>query len=163
MQLKLCTMVGICSVTLAACAVDSPIQPASTSKSGFDGAVYKGKTVVTGTGSPDNEAYRVFVQGATGFVSIGAVREDVEQRAKAFCDRKGRAVESLSETTATPPYVLGNFPRVEIVFGCVAGSTSATSDDPKYSKLINLKKLLDSGVITQSEFDSEKAKILNSP
>ena len=72
-------------------------------------------------------------------------------------------MESLSETTATPPYVLGNFPRVEIVFGCVAVSTLATSDDPKYSKLINLKKLLDSGVITQSEFDSEKAKILNSP
>jgi hypothetical protein len=163
MHLKLCAVVVICSVTLAACAVDSPIQPASTSKSGFEGAVYKGKTVVTATGSPDNEAYRVFVQGATGFVSIGAVREDAEQRAKAFCDRKGRAVESLSETTATPPYVLGNFPRVEIVFGCVAVSTSATSDDPKYSKLINLKKLLDSGVITQSEFDSEKAKILNSP
>src|SRR5450631_2965137 len=106
MQLKLCTVAGICSVTLAACAVDSPIQPASTSKSGFEGAVYKGKTVVTGTGSPDNEAYQVFVQGATGFVSIGAVREEAEQRAKAFCDRKGRAVESLSETTATPPYVL---------------------------------------------------------
>jgi hypothetical protein len=75
-------------------------------------------------------------------------------------------MESLSETTANPPYILGNFPRVEIVFDCVEkpGSTAATAgDDVKYTKLTILKKLLDSGVITQEEFDREKAKILNQP
>lgn len=35
--------------------------------------------------------------------------------------------------------------------------------DPKYIKLVNLKKLLDTGVITQAEFDREKAKILSQP
>jgi Short C-terminal domain len=149
---------------IAACAVDAPIQPAATSESRFAHAAYKGTTVVTGSGSPDSETYRVFVQGATGFVSIGAVREDAEQRARAFCDRKGKAVQSLSETTANPPYILGNFPRIEIVFDCVA-MTAATrlGEDPKYTKLANLKRLLDSGALTQAEFDSEKAKILNQP
>lgn len=44
------------------------------------------------------------------------------------------------------------------------GSPDATADeDPNYTKLVNLKKLLDSGVITKAEFDAEKAKILSRP
>jgi len=108
----------------------------------------------------------VFIQAATGFVSIQSVRDDAEQRAKEFCDRKGKVMESLSETTAKPPYILGNFPRVEIVFDCIEkppSSTTTAGDDAKYTKLVNLKKLLDSGAITQEEFDREKAKILSQP
>jgi hypothetical protein len=161
--LVLCT--GAASL-LVGCAVSTPIQPAGTSKSGFEGAVYKGETVTTGSAAPGNEAYRVFIQGATGFVSIQSVRDDAEQRAKEFCGRKGKAMESLSETTARPPYILGNFPRVEIVFDCISASSTAatvTDDDPKYTKLVNLKKLLDSSVITQKEFETEKAKLLAQP
>jgi hypothetical protein len=160
------TLVMVAVSCLSGCAVTAPIQPANTSKSGFDGAVYKGTTVVTGTATPGNESYRVFIQGATGFVSIQTVRDDAEQRAKDFCDRKGKAFESLAETTAAPPYILGNFPRVEIVFDCVAHPASlapSTSDDPKYTKIANLKKLLDSGAITQEEFNREKTKILSQP
>jgi hypothetical protein len=62
--------------------------------------------------SPLTEDCRVFVQGATGFVSIQSVRDDAEQRAKEFCARKHQTMESLAETTAKPPYILGNFPRV---------------------------------------------------
>jgi putative oligomerization/nucleic acid binding protein len=151
---------------LISCAVTSPIQPASASQSAFAGAVYKGETVTTGTAAPGNEAYRVFIQGATGFVGIQSVRDDAEQRAKEFCGRKDKVMESLSETTAKPPYILGNFPRVEIVFDCIAvaaAATTVTGDDPKYTKLMNLKKLLDGGAITQDEFDREKSKVLNEP
>jgi hypothetical protein len=98
------------SFCLAGCAVTSPIQPANSSKSAFEGAVYKGTTVVVSPGTPGNEAYRVFIQGATGFVSQQSVRDDAEQRAKEFCDRKGKVMESLTERTANPPYILGNFP-----------------------------------------------------
>jgi hypothetical protein len=154
------------SSALIGCAVTAPIQPASSSRSAFSDAVYKGETVTTGSGGPGNEAYRVFIQGATGFVSIQSVRDDAEQRAKEFCGRKGREMESLSETTAKPPYILGNFPRVEIVFDCVsvpAAASTVAGDDPKYTKLMNLKKLLDGGVLTQEEFDREKAKLLSQP
>jgi hypothetical protein len=153
-------------VVIAGCAVTAPIQPARSSKSAFDGAVYKGQTVTVSAGTPGNEVYRVFNHGATGFVPIQSVRDDAEQRAKDFCDRKGKAFESLTETTAVPPYILGNYPRVEIVFDCVehpASLAPSPGDVPKYTKLVNLKKLLDGGVITQEEFNREKAKILNEP
>jgi hypothetical protein len=81
-------------------------------------------------------------------------------------DGAGKTMLSLRETTATPPYILGNFPRVEIIFGCVDkiyATGAAGGDDPKYDKLVNLKKLLDAKIITQQEFDAEKAKILNAP
>jgi putative oligomerization/nucleic acid binding protein len=158
---------AICTVTLSlgACAVTSPIQSASTSKSAFEGAVYKGRTVIINPGTPGNPAFRVFIQGATGFVSMQSVRDDAEQRATAFCDRKGKAMESLTETTATPPYILGNFPRIEIVFDCIEkqGSVAPASSDDKYARLAKLKQLLDSGAITQQEFNQEKAKILAQP
>jgi hypothetical protein len=128
------------------------------------GRVFKGTTATVSTGTPGNEQYRVFQQGATGFVSLQSVRETAEQRAQEFCGRKGRTMESLQETTASPPYILGNFPRIEIVFDCVQGPlASQTRDDPKYAKLVNLKNLLDGGVITQAEFDTEKLKILSQP
>lgn len=75
-------------------------------------------------------------------------------------------MESVIETTSDPPYILGNFPRIEIVFDCIdkpSALPAAANDDPKYTKLVNLKKLLDTGVITQAEFDREKAKILSQP
>jgi hypothetical protein len=122
--------------------------------------------VTISAGTPGSETYRVFNQAATGFTSLQSVREDTEQRATAFCDRKGKVMESVRETTSTPPYILGNFPRIEIVFDCVEKPTftaSSTGEDPKYTKLVNLKKLLDGGIITQAEFDREKAKILGQP
>jgi hypothetical protein len=73
-------------------------------------------------------------------------------------------MESLTERTANPPYILGNSARIDIVFDCIEKpSASPTVDDPKYTKLVNLKRLLDTGVITQAEFDKEKAKILSQP
>jgi len=76
-------------------------------------------------------------------------------------------MEILTETTANPPYLLGNFPRLEIVFDCIdnTGAKPAVSgsDNSKYRRLLDLKKLLDAGVLTQQEFDSEKAKVLAEP
>ncbi|HWS69777.1 MAG TPA: SHOCT domain-containing protein [Steroidobacteraceae bacterium] len=160
------SIITLATLCFVGCAETSPIQPAATSKSHFAGAVYKGEFVTTGSGTPGADAYRVFVQGATGFVSIQSVRNDAEQRAKEFCGRKKQTMESLVETTAKPPYILGNFPRVEIVFDCVAvpdAQPAFAGDDSRYMKLMNLKKLLDGGIITQDEFNQEKAKILAQP
>jgi hypothetical protein len=150
---------------LVGCAITSPIQSAATSKSAFEGAVYKGQTVTVNPARPGVPAYRVFIQGATGFVSMQSVRDDAEQRATAFCDRKGQVMESLSEAVATPPFVLGNFPRIEIVFDCIdkGGTPAAAPADDKYAKIARLKQLLDSGALTQEEFNAEKAKVLAQP
>jgi hypothetical protein len=113
--------------------------------------------------TPGSPSFRVFQQGATGFVSIQSVREDAEQRANEFCDRKGKTMASLTETTSTPPYILGNFPRIEIVFECIAKPGAPAQGGDKYGQIAKLKQLLDSGAITQEEFNREKAKILDQP
>jgi len=58
-------------------------------------------------------------QGATGYVPISALREDVEDRAQKFCERQGKHMVLLGEEISKPPYIFGNFPRIEIVFAAV--------------------------------------------
>ena len=154
----------ILACVLSGCASSTAVEAASTSKSQFDGAVYSGKTVELDKAIPGSEIYRAFQQGATGFVSVGSVRASVEDTASKHCSRKGKVVRPLEETTSTPPHILGNFPRVEWLFQCVdqpqsSGTAPAMGGD-KLSQLERLKKLLDSGAISQQEYDNEKAKIL---
>ena len=153
------------SMVLSGCSDSPAIQPANSSKSKFEDSVYHGESVTVNPTPPGIQEYRVFQEGATGFVSIQSVRETAEQRATDFCERSGKVMKSLRETTAKPPFILGNFPGVEIIFGCVdKPPVAAPSDsDSKYKKLAELKKPLDTGVLTQQEFEQEKAKILNQP
>jgi putative oligomerization/nucleic acid binding protein len=135
-----------------------------SSKSEFDGAVYQGDTTIVSNNASSIEEFRVFHQGATSFVSVQTIRESAEKRATEFCHRTGRMPQLFRETTSRPPHILGNFPRIELVFGCVDKPLATPSgDDPKYARLINLKKLLDSGVLTREEFEREKVKILSLP
>jgi hypothetical protein len=116
-----CGTLSVCLTVLllTGCEASPPIELASESKSHFESAVYKGQTAAIDKGTPGNPQYRVFSEGATGFVSISSVRKDAETRADAFCGRKGKIMNSLAETVATPPYILGNFPRIEIIFECI--------------------------------------------
>lgn len=65
---------------------------------------------------PDRDIYRVYQRGGSGFVPVNAVRSSAEERAEAFARRQGRGMVVLGEATSKPPHILGNFPRVEIVF-----------------------------------------------
>ena len=154
------------AIALAACGQTSAIQATDKSKSHFADAAFKGETVVLSRPTKYNEQYRLFQQGATGYVPLQSVRDDVELRAGQFCERKGQSLNALQETTSTPPHILGNFPRVELVFECVAKAASPgtpPTEDVKFTKLSNLKKLLDSGTLTQAEFEQEKKKVLSLP
>src|SRR4051794_18169518 len=104
---------------LSGCSQTSAIQAADKSKSGFADAVFAGESVVQSEPTSGSEKYRVFQQAATGFVSLQSVRKSVEVRADQFCERKGRALNVLQETTSKPPHILGNFPRAELEFECV--------------------------------------------
>lgn len=148
---------------IAGCAMTGAIQPVSASKSGFDGAVYSGETSVMNAPTPKTEVYRVFNQGATGFVSLEANREDAESRATQFCSQRQQAFLPLQGTVSKPPYILGNLPRVEIVFECVPKEVVAQQSPvtDKYTKLAELKRLLDDGALTQAEFEKEKNKLLS--
>ena len=150
---------------LGGCANTTTVQPAATSKSGFEGAVFSGRTLDVEPAVVGAEKFRVFQQGATGFVSVQNVRADVESIATDFCGRKSKAMHAVSETVSVPPHILGNFPRLELTFQCVdrPDVKPAGPSIGKYESLASLKKLLESGAVTQLEFDAEKAKILAAP
>lgn len=152
-------------LVIGGCATASPIQPAETSKSQFDDAVYDGETIDVSAPTPGAKRFRIFHQASSGFTPISAVRSSAEQRMTEFCGRDGKAVHVVRETSATPPYILGNWPRVELEFECLPKSQGASGSDQvsKYSRLTELKRLLDEGVLTQEEFEQEKKKVLSEP
>jgi uncharacterized protein YceK len=152
----------VAAFILTGCSSTTPIQRADQSESGF-GSVYNGYTSVLREDIPDSEAYRVFNKGASGFVPLSAVRENAEKRAKDFCGRKSQVVDLVRETTSVGPHILGNFPRIEIVFACIDSKNEFGNEHASgsYSKLRELKSLLDDGLITQQEYDKGKTRILS--
>lgn len=103
---------------LSGCAVNSSIQPVGSSSSGFDGAVYAGETFIIGKTTKGGEEYRLFQQGGTGFTQVESLKSAVYGQATNFCSKKGKALNPVQETRSTPPHVMGNFPRYELVFEC---------------------------------------------
>jgi hypothetical protein len=156
-------LVSACAL-LSSCAVSGTIEDASSSESQFDKAmIYDGERKQIQPPLPGVETHRIFHQGATGFTPISAVRSSAMARAVEFCKLKGQALYLVEETTSKPPHILGNWPRVELVFSCVDSSQAKGQDSgasDKYDQLSKLKNLLDAGAITQDEYEQEKKKIL---
>ena len=162
--IKMKNMIIIASVImLVACSTSSTIKKASESKSAFDDAVYEGEEYLVNNEIPDEDAYRIFHQAATGFVSIQSIRGSAEKRASDFCKRQGKEMFALRERTSSPPHILGNFPRIEIVFACIENKDTieTVTNSDKYSQIERLKKLLDSGALTKEEYQIEKKKLLS--
>jgi len=113
------------TLNLVGCAISGPIQSVQSSNSGFEGATYPGITriIVDDPAElekyPLHEQYRVFEQSATGYGSIPEARDQAEPRAKDFCRSKNKVMKTIKEITSTPPHILGNWPRIEIIFVCV--------------------------------------------
>jgi hypothetical protein len=148
--------------SISGCAVSSTIEKAETGKSEFDGAIYGGKTSSINAELPGIPKHRIFHQGSTGFTSVETIRNSALKRVDAFCGSSGTSPYLIQETTSTPPHILGNWPRVEIIFSCVKGakSTSTVAPPDKYDRLAKLKALFDAGAISQPEYEAEKKKIL---
>jgi Short C-terminal domain len=157
---------AILALCASGCASTPAIQSAASSRSPFDSAVYGGETTHLAKAATGEEAFRAFYQGGSGFVSLASVRETVEDMATKHCARQDKNVRLLHERSSTPPHVLGNLPRTEWVFECAARSpatTTVSSSSAKLEQIERLKKLLDSGALTQQEFDREKSKLLSAP
>lgn len=73
----------------------------------------------SGVVSMGNDRYFVSRQGATSFTGMASLRAEALQEAYAKCNVTGDAVEVLETTESQPPYLLGNYPRVDITFRCV--------------------------------------------
>jgi hypothetical protein len=59
-------------------------------------------------------------QAATGFTGMGTLKAEAMKEAYAQCQKSNKIVQVLETNDAKPPYILGNFPKTEIRFKCVA-------------------------------------------
>lgn len=153
-------------IVITGCSSISPIEKENESESHFKDAVYEGKEFYTSEEDVEGDRYRIFHQASTGFSGTSGIRRSAENRAKNFCKKMDSANKmiKLAEHTASPPYILGNFPRIEIIFVCANKETITPTSWPstkKYDDLSKIKVLFDQGVLTQEEFDAEKTAILN--
>jgi len=143
------------------CSRKEPIVKVSESKSYFADAVYEGQEFYASDKITSEVKYRVFNQASSGFSGTSGIRQNAENRAIVFCRKQKKTMLKLNEHTAKPPYILGNYPRIEIIFVCINKENITTKQlDDKYEKLSKIKVLLDNGTLTQKEFDKEKAHIL---
>lgn len=94
MQTSKKLLIGLCAVICASCASHSPI-------------------VQNGKGG-----YFVSKQAATGFSGIGDIESDLLAEADQHCGKQGKAMSVEQVDKTKPPYVLGNYPRVELHFAC---------------------------------------------
>jgi hypothetical protein len=146
--------------TLQACSSATPIIEASKSNSGFDNAIFEGERVSVSKNDAGLIEYRIFQHGNTGFMTLNEVREMAETRANRFCEQRNLSYRVIKEQTSVPPHILGNFPRVELIFVCEEASKSKTKNtSAAYEQLERLGRLLEKGLITRKEFDTEKAKL----
>ena len=149
--------------TFSGCATRSPIQVASKSESQFAGGLYTG-TLEKGieVDTKGQKIYRVFHRGSTGFTPLLSVRMDAERRADKFCMNKNKVSIIISERHSNPPHILGNWPRIELLFFCDKKANNYDNRSiSKYDDLHKLKKLLDDGLIDKEEYNKEKTKILS--
>ena len=131
----------VASTILGGCATSTPVQRYSESPSSFSNP----PELISNSYSA-KDIYRIYQRGSTGFVSIQSLREDVEKRAEDFARRQGKSFVVLGEQISQPPYILGNFPRIEIVFALIDKADESNRSAPqsdKYAQIEKLKKLLD--------------------
>ena len=157
-------------LTLWGCAQTPPIQLVNEGMSTFDGALYSNRGAMPGSGAQTGRRYRLIQRDATGAVSTQMLSASAHARADEYCQHEFMHAATLGETTSVWPRMMSKAAEIELVFECIdsaadissaAVNVSGSRDQDKYSKIERIKALLDSGALTQAEFDAEKAKILS--
>jgi hypothetical protein len=74
----------------------------------------------TGIVQMGRDTYMVAKQQATGFPGLGNMKAELIAEASSHCAERGKELQIVSTYETQPPYVLGNYPRSEIQFMCLA-------------------------------------------
>jgi hypothetical protein len=140
----------------------------------------------SGVVSIGEDTFMVSRQAATGFSGSGTLKAEAFAEATSYCKRLGKALQVINTYEAKPPYILANFPKAEVQFMCLdkgdnelarpklkerADNVVEIKAESKiivesnkeidvYSELVKLNDLLTKGIISQSEFELLKQKIL---
>ena len=74
------------------------------------------------------DTFMVSRQAATGLSGLGNLKADALQEANEYCASQKRHIRVVNTTESSPPYLLGNYPRVEIQFMCL------DENDPEFTR-----------------------------
>lgn len=140
-----------------------------------------GCAVNSGVLKISEDTYKVSRQAATGFEGSSGIRDGALQEANEFCAKQGKCLKVILIGGHHPPYIFGNFPKVDIQFKCLSPNDpelkqrdletiqqsgqgkdiGAYNSDELVNKLKTLNKLLSDGLITKNEFEQRKQKLLD--
>ena len=82
----------------------------------------------TGVVPMGKDTYMIAKQQATGFPGLGNMKAEIIAEGSQHCAGLGKKFQIVSTQETQPPYVLGNYPRAEIQFMCIA------ADDPEHQR-----------------------------
>ncbi len=132
------------------------------------------------------DTFMISKQSATGFSSAGAVKADIYREGSAYCASQGKEFQPVNDhgVDGVPGRA---FASAEVQFRCLNKGDAELSrptmkpianiriendirekkdihvqdSGDMYTELKKLKDLLDTGVITQTEFETQKKKIMD--
>ncbi len=65
------------------------------------------------------DTFMVSRQAATGFSGPGNLKAEALREANQYCIKQGELLQVIHTNESNPPYILGNYPKVEIHFMCL--------------------------------------------
>jgi len=65
------------------------------------------------------DTFMISKQAATGFTGLGNLKAEVMKEGNNYCHAQSKEFEIVNTWESSPPYLLGNYPRVEIHFMCL--------------------------------------------
>lgn len=74
----------------------------------------------SGIVSTGGDQFMLAKQAATGLSGLGNMKAEIITEGTQHCAALGKQFELVSAQETQPPYLLGNYPRSEIQFKCVA-------------------------------------------
>jgi hypothetical protein len=97
----------------------------------------------TGVVQMGKDTFLIAKQQATGFPGLGNLKAEIIAEGSAHCRAMNKEFQIVSTNETKPPYILGNYPRSEITFMCIAAS------DPEHQRP-RLQKTPDTVIQIQS-------------
>lgn len=98
----------------------------------------------TGVIPMGKDTFLIAKQQATGFPGLGNLKAEIISEGSAYCRGLNKEFQLINTTETQPPYVLGNYPRSEITFMCIA------ANDPEHQRP-RLQKTPDTVIQIQSK------------
>lgn len=74
----------------------------------------------TGVVPIGQDTFMIARQAATGLPGLGNLKGEIIAEGAAHCRAAGKEFQIVSTKETQPPYVMGNYPRAEIEFMCLA-------------------------------------------